>query len=470
MRPAVNSADGRWLGALDSVKLRGAFAVSTAGDWIFKFAVPILVLRLTGSAIATAFAYVLEFIPYVAIGPLMGALADRFPRRQTMITCDAASCLLALGVVGLMQVPRPPIAGLFVTAFALACVRPLYFPAYQGFLVEVVKESDRPRFNSWTQLADGALSLAGPAMGAAIVATCGASVATLADAGSFATSALLIGSMASPRRPRSAAASPDKSRSLIRDLGDGVRAITASAPIRAGVILITAANLAAYAIEGNLVYFVLHLQHEMKVGLGLVFTAQGAGAIVGAGFAPKLLGRVRAGQLVALGLGLSLVAMTIPAIAPRFPSIIAGQAIEGTGSSLIVVSWFSVIQGLIPERTIGSFVSAVRAVGYLAVPLGAVLGAWVLTSSASVRSLFVCCACLQLLIVLATTRSPLIRLRLSAGQVGIPSLSMGDTTRTEGLDGDSPLAGVDVHRGAAQETDECQAGLPGKLNRERRRR
>ena len=55
-----------------SIKLRAAFTISSTGDWIYKFAVPTLILHLTGSAVATAFAYVIEFIPYVIVGPFAG--------------------------------------------------------------------------------------------------------------------------------------------------------------------------------------------------------------------------------------------------------------------------------------------------------------------------------------------------------------------------------------------------------------
>jgi MFS family permease len=395
---------------LGSVALRTAFAISSAGDWIYKFAVPTLILRLTGSPLDTAFAYVLEFLPYVVIGPFAGVLADRFSRRQTMVGCDAGSCLLALCIAGLVQAGHPPIAALYALALALACTRPLYFPAFQGFLMEMVSEEQRPRFNSWTQVSDGLLSLGGPVLGTAVVAAAGVSLATVLDAVSFAASAALV-AMIPYRRTAFPPGKAGKAGigGVLADLAEGVRSMVATRAIGIGVLLVSGANLTAFLIEGNLVYLLLHTEHQAKVALGIVFSAQGAGAIIGAAVAPRLLRRARVGALLTAGLGVFAVALAIPAIVPHYPAIVAGQAVEGSASALTIVCWFTMVQRLVPELVIGRFVAAARAIGCLALPAGALVGAWILQVSANTRTLFACAAVIQVLIVLVTVRSALFR-------------------------------------------------------------
>lgn len=394
-----------------SVALRAAFAISSAGDWIYKFAVPTLILRLTGSPLATAFAYVLEFIPYVIIGPFAGVLADRFSRRRTMVTTDSGSCLLALGIVGLVQLRHPPIVALYVLAMALACMRPLYFPAFQGFLVEMVGEDDRPRFNSWTEVSNGLLSLGGPVIGTAVVAAAGVSLATVIDAVSFATSASLVATIPYRRtRPASAPKTGKMLTGLRADLAEGFRSIAASRAVLVGVILISGANLTALIIEGNLVYLLLNTEHEAKIALGVVFSAQGAGAIIGAFGAPRLLARVRIGRLLTAALAVFAVALAIPVIWPHYPAIVAGQGVEGGASALTIVCWFTLVQRLVPRQVIGRFVAVARAIGCLVLPVGALLGAWILAASATTRTLFACATVIQVVIVLVTMRSPLFRM------------------------------------------------------------
>lgn len=414
---ADGSSGPAGLGRSGSVRLRAAFAISSTGDWIYKFAVPTLILRLTGSPVETAFAYVLEFIPYVVIGPVAGVLADRFPRRRTMVACDAGSCLLALVIASLVGLGHTPLAALYLCALALSCTRPLYFPAFQGFLVETISDRDRPAFNSWTEVTDNLLSLAGPVLGIAIVAVAGVSLATTVDAASFAVSAALVATLATGRPARPAAAepapdgrSPGRLASLRTDLAAGLRSIAISRAILTGTILLTLGNLAAYLIEGNLVYVLLHAEHDAKIALGVVFSAQGLGGVLGAVAAPRLIARHRTGSLLATGMAVTTAALVIQAADPVLLVIVPGQALEGAGSALIVVCWFSVVQRLVPGTLIGRFVAVVRAIGYTTLPAGALLGAWLLTLSAAVRLLFGCAAALQLLILLVTLRSPLARI------------------------------------------------------------
>jgi len=72
LRPATAITSWPFCPAINGLWLRSAFAISSIGDWIYRFAIPTLILRITGSALATAFAYVLEFLPYAIIGLVAG--------------------------------------------------------------------------------------------------------------------------------------------------------------------------------------------------------------------------------------------------------------------------------------------------------------------------------------------------------------------------------------------------------------
>src|SRR5215469_9512386 len=130
------------------IRLCSAFLISSIGDWIYRFAVPTLILGITGSALATAFAYVLEFIPYVIIGPVAGVVADRWNRREILVMCDTGSTGITLTIVGITALHHLPLLMLYGCALLLACVRSLYFPAFQGLLVETIPGRNRARLNA----------------------------------------------------------------------------------------------------------------------------------------------------------------------------------------------------------------------------------------------------------------------------------------------------------------------------------
>ncbi|MBV8282055.1 MAG: MFS transporter [Candidatus Eremiobacteraeota bacterium] len=62
--------------------------LSYLGDGLRALAIPLLVFRLTGSALSLGITYTLEFLPFTLFGLVGGSLADRLDRRRLMIACD----------------------------------------------------------------------------------------------------------------------------------------------------------------------------------------------------------------------------------------------------------------------------------------------------------------------------------------------------------------------------------------------
>jgi MFS family permease len=389
----------------DSIRLRSALLVSTTGDWIYRFAVPTLILAVTGSALSTAFAYVLEYIPYIVVGMVSGVVADRWDRRRIMVVCDSMSFVLALVIAGI-SLRHPPVVALYVCAFALACVRPFYFPAFQGLLVDTVPSEQRSRMNAWTQTVDSGLNLIGPVIGTAIVAAVGVSSATLINAVSFAMSALLVYQIRYGRSTVQAAEDAASMRQISRDLLVGLRTLWQIKPIRYGTLLGTAANMAGYFVEGNLIYLGLHVEHLPKVALGLVFSVQGLGALLGAAIAPRLVDRYPTGWLFTLGMGGSGVAMLVPAFLPYWWAVVFSWGLEAVATSIIVVSWFTIRQHVVPAAVTGRVAAVSRALAFAAIPLGAVLGGLLVSTASPIRTVFGWAAALQLLVFVGTARSP----------------------------------------------------------------
>lgn len=66
--------------------------LSLVGDGLRTLAVPLLVFKLTGSALSTGISYVCEIVPFALFGLIGGSLADRVDRRTLMIGADAVRC------------------------------------------------------------------------------------------------------------------------------------------------------------------------------------------------------------------------------------------------------------------------------------------------------------------------------------------------------------------------------------------
>src|SRR5579864_3392206 len=79
--------------------LWSAQLLSVAGDQLARVALTVLVYDRTKSPLLAAVTYAVTIIPIFAGGVLLAGLADRFPRRTVMISCDLARGALVLVMV-----------------------------------------------------------------------------------------------------------------------------------------------------------------------------------------------------------------------------------------------------------------------------------------------------------------------------------------------------------------------------------
>ena len=104
-----------WLGQLISVS--GTFMQTTAQQWLVLTLAPTnpLALGITGA---------LQFGPILVLGPAVGTLIDRFPRRRILFVTQTISGLQALVMWGLTATERhPALARLRAGAAAWHCHR-----------------------------------------------------------------------------------------------------------------------------------------------------------------------------------------------------------------------------------------------------------------------------------------------------------------------------------------------------------
>lgn len=385
----------------DETLLRAAFIVSTSGDWVFRFALPLLVLQLTGSAFLAAFTYALEFVPYVLVGLFSGVIADRADRRRLMIGCDLCSAAVVGGIGLLCLLDSPPVSAVYVAAFVLACMRPLYFPAFQGFLMERVPQERRAVMNAWVQGSESLLNMLGPIAGISVVAFLGPAAASGVNALSFALSAVLILLTGASPVTAKTTALREALRGMAPDLLTGFRLLFAEPVLRSGTILLTLTNFAVHAIEANLVYVVTDATGQSRFVLGLVVAAQGAGAVAGAALVPRLLNRYSEGALLTTGMGALAVALLAPAVTADARLLAPAWAVAGAATSLIVVGWFTYRQKVVDAEFMGRVVAVNRAVSFTAILPAALLGGWMAAAFAP-AVLFVTAGAVQAIAWFAT--------------------------------------------------------------------
>lgn len=161
---------------------------SVIGDQLARVALAVLVFDRTGSAGLSALTYALTFLPDVVGGPLLSGLADRFPRRRVMLSCDLARAAL----VAAMAIPG---ASLWVLCGLLIAVQLLASPfqSARAALLPAILTGDRYVLaSSVSNITAQAAQLAGFVTGGTLVAAFGAGNALLVNAATFGLSAVVL--------------------------------------------------------------------------------------------------------------------------------------------------------------------------------------------------------------------------------------------------------------------------------------
>src|SRR5579875_2128573 len=75
--------------------------ISNLGSSFSQFALPLLVYKLTGSALNLGITTAAELLPYLFFGLVIGAWVDRVDRKRLMIWTDLARALLTAAIPAL---------------------------------------------------------------------------------------------------------------------------------------------------------------------------------------------------------------------------------------------------------------------------------------------------------------------------------------------------------------------------------
>lgn len=249
-----------------------SYLMSIAGDQLALVALTVLVYDRTHSPLATASAYTVGFLPWLIGGPTLAKLADRFPRRTVMITCDIACTVL----VAAMAAPAVPLWALVVLLFVITLLGSPFRAARSAMMPDILPGDRYVLGTAAMQTTNRTGRLIGFAVGGAVVALVGVRATMGIDAATFAFSALIVRTgvrhRPTPRRQGEGA------RPARRD-GSGLRMVFGNPRLRTLILL--GWLVPFYAVpEALAVPYAAHF-HGGPAEAGLFLAAGPAGSLVG---------------------------------------------------------------------------------------------------------------------------------------------------------------------------------------------
>ncbi|MCA4135092.1 MFS transporter [Arthrobacter sp. M4] len=287
----------------------GLSFVGSTGVWMQRLAQDWLILQLTGSPAAVGLAVALQFLPMLFVGPLSGVLADIYPKRRTLLICQAVAAVLAAGLAISDAMGTIQVWLVYASCVVLGLASSVDGPARQALVNEVAGDSRLPAAIGLNNAVGQLGAMLGPAIGGVVIAQFG-------SASAFAANALVCGSvmvMILLIRPHELyfGEAPQRGRGQMLA---GFRFVLARPPLLLTMLL--AGLLGAFGMNGPVVLaaFADRVWHSGPAGFGLFNAVSAVGALAGALVAAKFKRFGRRGIVVAAGLfGLSqLVAALMP--------------------------------------------------------------------------------------------------------------------------------------------------------------
>lgn len=167
-----------------------SFLISSIGDWLYKLALPVVILQKTGSAYHAATAFGVSFVPWIVFSLLGGVIADDYVKKYVLIVghfLASGLALLLLGVLWQRQLSYPLLYG---AIFLLSSVDPLTHPSFQSVIPELVTANQLVAANATIQTIENCISVVGPLLGGAIITLIGGYTGLMVDVGSFLIAAI----------------------------------------------------------------------------------------------------------------------------------------------------------------------------------------------------------------------------------------------------------------------------------------
>ena len=335
-------------------------------------AAPIVaVLALGAGAGATGLLQTAQTLPFILFAIPAGVLADRTSRARLMASAEAVRVLSLVGIVAFLLAGGLTLPWLAVLGFAGAAGTVAYSVAAPALVPSLVPSSALVAANGRLELARTIAFTAGPALAGALVGWTGGATAFALAAALSAGAVVLLAGLGEPGHKTVASQHP------LTDVREGAAFVFGHRLLRPVYVTQFVFNVAFFVLQAVYVPYAVHRLALSASEVGATLATYGAGMVVGALLAPRIVRALPFGAVVALGPVTGFVAAVVMVLTLWMPSVVlAGVSffLIGVGPIVWVISTATLRQSVTPRALLGR-VSAITLTSYGARPLGAAIGA-----------------------------------------------------------------------------------------------
>ena len=341
-----------------------ALSLSSLGDWLSILALLALAPSVThgGNLAKTASisaVWVVTLLPALLLGPVAGALADRFDRRITMVVGDVVRGLLFISIPLF-----PNLTWIFVAKFLAGVASQFWNPACAASIPNLVPKEKLERANQLSQL----MTYGTAPLAAVLLAVLGYTATGLGhvspvfhtnkvdlalyfNGASYFVSAITVYSLRQiGKREHGGSISVP---SIAKAIWDGWRFIRHTPVVRGLVIGMTGAFCAAGVVIGLAPSYIQYTLGGGSAGFSLVFAVILIGLAIGMGFGSRPFGDFSRRRLFGVTLTASAIPLAMIALVPNLAIVTVFVFLMGVISGTAYPTGFTIVGLEVDDDTRG---------------------------------------------------------------------------------------------------------------------
>jgi MFS family permease len=362
----------------------GGQLISQIGDSVTKLALLWFVYSITGSALKTTIIGVLQTIPPIAFGPLIGVYLDRLPKKPILITADILRAVLIGVLPCTISVENFTVEYLYVIVFLHAIATAVFGPALTASVPSLVPRS---QFTAANALLQGTTSLGlivGPVLSGVGIAAFSSQAVLAVNAVTYLVSAACL----LPVRLKQPSMPVQIRPSFTRDLMEGVR--FAFMRQRTILLLIVTAALYSFGTSAFSTLFPVFGRKILDLGpveVGYLWSALGVGLlVVSVGLVKLTAWDLNARMIgIASASAISAVAVCLLMWVPNFVVAVLLMGVIGGGLGVFTPIAWGALQELSPDHLVSRALTLYGASAMTAAIIGMTAFGW-LTERFGVRA------------------------------------------------------------------------------------
>lgn len=353
--------------------------ISLFGNAILRFALPLYLLRETGSASLFGIVTALSFLPMIILSFLGGILADRVNKRNIMVLLDFLTAIIIF--ILSITLNFIPIVPLFIVVLMLLYgISGTYQPTVQASIPALVESEDILSASAIINQIGALSNLLGPIIGGMLFGSFGITPILIISIICFLASAIMETFIKIPFEKR------DNSMSIMTiiksDLNDSANYIKNEKPILIKIMLLVAIFnlvLTSMLIIGGPILIVdtLKLSDEL---LGISQGIMGLGGLCG-GILTAILGeklKLKNSYLLLLLCSLCIAIMSLPLLI-NLNSNLSYIVITSTSflimafATMFSIKMIATVQAETPALLVGKVIALMMSIAMCAQPIGQIL-------------------------------------------------------------------------------------------------